>query len=95
MSPTLYSRDWFIQFFEGATDSEAFDAIALCGGYGPERTCRLLHLFYEGSPLFAADQSEYGKRDMVLWRINDGTYPSYQQPTPKARILAALRDLPA
>ncbi len=26
--------------------------------------------------------------------INDGLHPNYQQSTPKARILAALRDLP-
>lgn len=29
-----------------------------------------------------------------LPRINDGADPRYQQPTPRARILAALHDLP-
>lgn len=34
----------------------------------------------------------YGK--LLVARINDGEDPRYQQRTPKARILAALRDLP-
>lgn len=30
----------------------------------------------------------------VVSAVNDGNDPRYQQPTPKARILAALRDMP-
>lgn len=30
----------------------------------------------------------------IVSEINDGSHEKYQQPTPKQRILAALRDLP-
>lgn len=30
---------------------------------------------------------------VAIARINDGLHPAYRQPTPKARILAALRDV--
>lgn len=31
----------------------------------------------------------------VVYKINNGGHPNYQQPTPKQRILAALRDIKA
>lgn len=42
--------------------------------------------------LFEPTRDEGGK--LVVARINDGEAPRYQQTTPRARVLAALRDLP-
>lgn len=39
----------------------------------------------------AVDPKEQGQMNIVV--INNGEVPEYQQPTPKQRILAALRDI--
>lgn len=41
--------------------------------------------------LFPGERHNCGK--LIVARINDGEDPQYQQPTPKQRVLAALRDL--
>jgi hypothetical protein len=50
-----------------------------------EHTRKLAALFPQAN--------EYISGSRVI-EINDGSDPRYQQPTPKARILAALADLP-
>lgn len=65
-----------------------------------KRHCVLGHLpvlTFEYSALINLFQPE-GQHQMGFYRItdiNDGMDPRYPQPTPRARILAALKDLPS
>jgi hypothetical protein len=59
-------------------------ALGLCGGRWREQTDESISLFN----LFLA-------HGLYIERVNDGLYSKYNQPTPKQRILAALRDIDA
>lgn len=90
---TQYTREYFIAKFE---------AIA------PERFCTGEFLDDDGNSCalghcglnFGVDTAEAAalmrlfSRVGLVSRINDGNDYRYPQPTPKQRILAALRDLP-
>lgn len=54
----------------------------------PGEVKALLRLFFPTFNPFRADEAMIG-----IEQINNGEHPRYPQPTPKARILAALRDL--
>lgn len=61
------------------------DALGLCGfrdhGYRTPEGVSLIHLF--------------DRHGLTVYSVNDGRNPDFHQPTPKQRILAALRDIKA
>lgn len=100
-----YTKEYFIAKFEAIPD-ERWTTGRYINPVG-DCCCALGHCGYrtgelptdEGLALnnllrhhLNEDQRDWGVS--AAPRINDGEHLSYQQPTPKARILAALRDLP-
>lgn len=58
-----------------------------------QRNCLFGHLFeLGGSELCNVFESMYAC-DQMVYPVNDGNHPKYQQPTPKQRCLAYVRDL--
>lgn len=90
----LYSREYFIAKFEAIP--EEFWA---CDGYENEFGGKCA-LGFCGEEVGSFDTEADALRRLsgaTNWnpaKINDGKISRYQQPTPKQRILAALRDLP-
>lgn len=97
-----FTRDYFIAKFEAIPDAQWH-----VGHYrdpqNPARRCALGHCrnSKEGAAFSFEESTD---EEMALHGllagsgpavVNDGKVSRYQQPTPKARILAALRDLPA
>ena len=93
----IYDKAFFIAKFEAIPDDQWCSGSGL--GDNGER-CALTHCSVAGaqSVMGAAladlfpDTSDGGL--LTIAAINDGLYPRYKQATPKARVLAALRDLP-
>jgi hypothetical protein len=90
-----YTVDYFIQKFEAIPDAE-WNINDFTGGSG--RCCALGHCGMRevGGEVKSTDEANalmtcVNHVDL----INDGVIPAYHQPTPKARILAALRDVKA
>ena len=100
---TKYDRDYFIRKFEAIpdelwmtesyTDGTRCCAYGHCGRRSAKHPCdddphtpesRALSVLFEAA----------GITFLRVAPINDGYCLEYQQHTPKARILAALRDLP-
>lgn len=88
--PVLYSKAYFIAKFEAQHEENFITgayrdehggkcAVEMCGG----------HMVPESDALYLLLVRVGGPQD-----VNDGKCLRYQQPTPKARILAALKDLP-
>lgn len=74
-------REWCIKYYYN--DKNQFCALGFCGeGLGGE-TDESLAL----KKIFINHRS-----DLSPGNVNDGLVKLYQQPTPRARILAALRD---
>ncbi len=88
---TPYNRDYFIAKFEAIPDEKWTTGVFVHG----DRCCALGHcgpnIGYYTPEAFALS-SMLGHQASF---INDGFDSRYLQPTPKQRILAALRDLPA
>lgn len=88
-----YDKAYFIAKFEAIPDEQ------WCVGVSydkQERRCASGHCSVLGGEFNALNRlfPTVGFRKILPAVINDGEDPRYQQPTPKARILAALRDLP-
>jgi hypothetical protein len=89
-----YTVDYFIQKFEaipeemwttrGFVDGESKCALGHCG-----QTCATEPFTAEAGSLTDLFMNQIGS----VARVNDGHISRYYQPTPKARILAALRDI--
>lgn len=90
MSHPSYTKEYFIAKFE-----KTFDDDWCVGEYEQAgRHCALGHC---GSSVFKAASEAIELDRLLEWgaiTINDGADSRYQQETPRARILAALRDLP-
>lgn len=105
----IYDVDYFIKKFEAIPENFILDGtqgykMGVGCAYGQ---CRSAEGLQDGSStpegkaltkiLKALVPKE--KKDVDFWpitipaRINNGEHPDYQQPTPKQRILAALRDI--
>ena len=98
----IYNKKYFIRKFEKIPEGdwttgeyESEDGKLCAGGhcganvggwYGNEISRALYELLKH---LKTGDEQANGPGI-----VNDGRCPAYQQPTPKQRILAALRDLP-
>lgn len=99
MENKIYDVDFFIRKFERTpeqiwlvgdytNDEETqFCALGLCGarGFGWNDEARALH----GLFMITFQNIE----EINIGKVNDGKCTLYQQPTPKARILAALYDI--
>lgn len=95
-----YTRDYFIQKFEAIEEDQwlvgEFEhhgrccALGHCGhtGDGHTEESRALRTLLE-------HHNPDNSMHYAVFCINDNEHPSYKQPTPKQRILAALRDLPS
>lgn len=97
----VYDVSYFISFFEAIPEDkwcvdELFDGDTACAlGHCEvglfscenwnERQTALINLFMPVSPTSGHAPS--------VAIVNDGKHPRYQQPTPRARILAALREI--
>lgn len=87
--------DYFIKKFEAIPDA------LWCTGFyiQNERRCATGHCGYYGTAGMIIPKEAHAfwdlfkKLEIIPSRVNDGEHPDYQQPTPKARILTALRDL--
>lgn len=96
MSATKYDAAYFIAKFEAIPD-EKWNIGSLKSDDG-SRACAIGHCdsqsgeAYKLARLFPEAENSHLCGAAF---INDGFHPAYQQPTPKARILAALRDLQA
>jgi hypothetical protein len=88
-----FTVDYFIDKFERLPDSEWCTG-TLYNGRGQK--CAVGHCPY-------SDEYKFEERE-ALWtlfkailvmpaQVNDAHSPKYQQPSPKARVLAALRDI--
>lgn len=92
---TIYDKAYFIAKFE-AIPEEKWCVAYLDAGDGVH--CALGHCGVTVSLNYT--DKEIALRDLMRpngWSvadINDGDTPDFQQPTPKQRILAALRSLP-
>lgn len=86
------TRDDFIAFFEAIPEDQWTD----CGQFrdGQGRCCALGHLNREGA-IGLGSLPQYQASNLSIVSINDGDDENYKQPTPKQRVLAFLRDLPA
>ncbi len=97
-----YDKKYFIEKFSSIPDS----LVAAVGYHGDDgKACALGHCgcygqclkelpeAYALAGLFESPVPSSGAFTKIA-AINDGTDLRYQQPTTKARILAALRDLP-
>lgn len=97
---TKYTVDYFIQKFSVIPEElgvgelqkgEKKCAMGFCGGY-IERSVESYALALILKPLTQKRGSRINPNSYV-WDINDGHNTNYPQPTPKQRILAALRDI--
>jgi hypothetical protein len=93
---TEYTVDYFIAKFK-AIPEEKWCVEAYKDDSG--RCCALGHCMAEDTPeVEASFESIYGLFTRIFagpTTVNDGRDPRYPQPTPKQRILAALRDIKA
>lgn len=93
----IYDKKYFIEKFTAIPD-EQWCVGDFADGYG--RFCAQGHCGdrsdISAPPECCALKSLlFGQFDgNVVADVNDGKHHKYQQPTPKARILAALHDLP-
>jgi hypothetical protein len=93
---TKYDVDYFIKKFEAIPEVNWTTGVF---NDGCGRFCALGHC---GETFGRTSQEAFALRDLLdfelnesITRINDGNCPEYDQPTPRARILAALRDIKA
>jgi uncharacterized protein YdbL (DUF1318 family) len=99
-----YDVDYFIQKFEAIPEKFWIVGKFHCG----HKHCAQGHIKDQHRADEAGEMSERlhgllmrvctGPKAEIgnaIARVNDGREPDYQQPTPKARILAALRDVKA
>jgi hypothetical protein len=99
-----YTVDYFIQKFEAIPENLFCVATRSMG----EQRCAYGWCYGSAQEAKASERCNSSRNEeetalselvRVLGRnwgaggINNGIYPEYQQPTPKARILAALRDI--
>ena len=90
-----YDKSYFIAKFEAIPEQNW----CADGTYtnGPNRFCAFGHCFATIGVRFS-EEADALRLLMIpvgnVADINDGLYDKYQQPTPKQRILAALKDLP-
>lgn len=91
----IYDRDYFIAKFEAIPEEKW-----CCGqSNGPAGThCALgwcdVETPDETGPEWSGLITLCLHGDLLIELVNDGGCERYDQPTPKARVLAALRDLP-
>lgn len=99
ISEKLTHLDQFIQYLqETREDQWAIDVVRTEGG---KKNCLFGHLVnwvygpdYEGSVSMAWDLfEEMWSSEWEVYPINDGKDPRYQQPTPKQRCMAFMKDL--
>src|SRR5688572_27497458 len=100
MKPT-YDVNYFIAKFEAIPDERW-----ITGHLGESQHCALGHCT-QGRAVYYAKEPEAAALELILnggkeldesevsvaAQINDDKHPGYQQPTPRARILAALYDI--
>lgn len=90
----MYNKQYFINKFSAIPDS--LWCVGILTGINGQH-CAIGHCMntgkfpYEDTSLRILLDTSMDRRTV---RINDGLDAAYQQPTPKARILAALADLP-
>lgn len=99
---TIYNVLYFIKKFEAIPENDfGTGAIsAHCVYWHCDYTCSyvgqiataLTEIFNKA---FGITSGRNGDKQSLVYEINDGFNPSYQQPTPKQRILAALYDIHA
>lgn len=108
MPEQKYDKAYFIAKFEAIPDELWTVGKLTRSENGAEQHCALGHAGAQKGPLHTEESEAlcalfsrpagYYPDDVpdprTLTAINDGARPRYQQPTPKARILAALKDLP-
>lgn len=90
----LKTVDDFIEFFSGIPEEQW-----CCESFkNPDgRCCAAGHL---GEDAFTETKNGSNLERLMgdwgtVWSINDGDHPDFQQPTPRARILAALNEIKA
>jgi hypothetical protein len=84
----------FIDFFEGIPEDEWFVG-DFVNPENPKQKCAVGHCGVTQARFPLATNASFILRQILdsnIGHINDGKNPRYQQPTPKQRILAALRD---
>lgn len=89
-----YNADYFIAKFEAIPD-EFWYVGNYCSKEDSDRRCALGHCGeIDGTPTLETRALDCiaEKFPISVARVNDGKEDKYQQPTPKARILAFLRD---
>ena len=91
-----YNTQYFIDKFEAIPDDKW-----TTGKYteGNGVCCALGHCGERESSVDSTKANAlrqlFGYEPFTVSTVNDGGYPAYPQPTPKARILAALNDIKA
>lgn len=78
----------FITFFEAIPEER------WCEGFYDDdgRTCAMGHLLFSDTMEGSTTSLWAVMGGYSVAKVNDGKDPRYQQPTPRARVLAALRD---
>jgi len=87
--PAVFSLDVIITYLESTTEeSWCMDVVKTKDG----KSCLFGHLFdLGGGELF--DWFENIANTFMVYPVNDGKNENYQQPTPKQRCVAYLKDL--
>ena len=94
-SESPYTRDVLQKLLEAIPSERWCIGITTCLD---TQHCALQHLSYtHGKPeaQLAINNLFIKHLHTGVSRVNDGHDPRYPQPTPRARVLAALKDLPA
>lgn len=91
-----WTIDDYIAFYDTIPE-EKWMTGDFCDGYG--RCCALGHLGFSHSPpdntITERHAIFFKRHGLTLPMVNDGFVGPYNQPTPKQRVLAYLRDLKA
>jgi hypothetical protein len=86
----VFDVDYYIGRCEALPESEWCTGTVLNAA---GQCCVIGHFFHDG--IDGLSRAFKGVLDLSLVKVNDGEEARYQQPTPKQRILAALRDIKA
>lgn len=98
-----YDCDWFIRFFEAIPEDKWCIGTLTVPGF-PSVHCAIGHCGLIGGNVDCWRDAPLARRLQFIFRrtlhcdvavINDGQHDGFQQPHPKARILAALRHIKA
>ena len=97
MSNPIQNADYFIAKFEAIPDNRWCVNTYEGGGIIRRKHCAVGHCgvrdFFTTTDEARCLYQVFG--DLMVTAVNDGRHPGYPQPTPKQRILAALRDIKA